>query len=107
MYVHAFQSAVWNAAASHRAARYGLTRAVAGDLVLLSRGEAEQGLGAGDDGSDADRERRRSGAATTARTHVVGEGDARDGTYGIEDVVLPLPGGGVQYPTHDTAKVRL
>ena len=31
----------------------------------------------------------------------------RAGTYGIDDVVLPLPGGKVMYPQHETAQVYL
>lgn len=34
MYVHAYQSWLWNAAASARVAAHGLTQPVAGDLVL-------------------------------------------------------------------------
>ncbi len=36
MYVHSYQSRLWNAAASHRIKTYGAEKAVAGDLVLPS-----------------------------------------------------------------------
>ena len=36
MYVHAYQSRLWNAAASHRVQTFGAKKAVAGDLVLPS-----------------------------------------------------------------------
>ena len=38
LYVHAYQSYLWNAAASHRVQTYGAEAAVAGDLVIPSGG---------------------------------------------------------------------
>ena len=40
LYSHAYQSFLWNAAASHRVQAYGVAGAVAGDLVLSPAGEA-------------------------------------------------------------------
>ena len=40
LYVHAYQSYLWNAAASHRVRTHGAMAAVAGDLVIPSEGEA-------------------------------------------------------------------
>ena len=34
LYVHAYQSFLWNTAASHRVQTYGIAAAVAGDLVI-------------------------------------------------------------------------
>ena len=44
MYVHAYQSYLWNAATSERCLRYGTDRVVEGDLVLLSGGAQDVGL---------------------------------------------------------------
>lgn len=41
MYVHAYQSYLWNAAASHRVKTFGAERAVAGDLVVAPRSAAD------------------------------------------------------------------
>lgn len=41
MYVHAYQSYLWNAAASHRVKTFGAERAVAGDLVVEPRSAAD------------------------------------------------------------------
>ncbi len=53
-------------------------------------------------------------SARRAAVHTVSEEEAASGCYSIEDVVLPLPGGQVQYPayglvedTDDGAQVRL
>lgn len=37
--------------------------------------------------------------------HVVTAAEAAAGAFTMEDVVLPLPGGKVQYPQHQTAQV--
>ncbi len=36
--------------------------------------------------------------------HVVTEEEARSGAYSIQDVVLPLPGGQIQYPEYKEAE---
>lgn len=41
-----------------------------------------------------------------AAVHVVTAEEAAAEAYSIEDVVLPLPGGKVQYPQHETAQVK-
>ncbi|KAG9329775.1 hypothetical protein JZ751_029639 [Albula glossodonta] len=68
MYIHSYQSFVWNSMVSRRIQAYGL-RAVSGDLVL------------------------RGGSA-----HVLTEAEAASSS--IHDVVMPLPGFDVIYPTH-------
>ena len=44
--------------------------------------------------------------ARLANVHLVDEEDLSKGTYSIEDVVLPLPGSQMKYPSHQTSKVR-
>ena len=44
MYVHAYQSYLWNAATSERCLKYGTDRVVEGDLVLLTREAQDAGL---------------------------------------------------------------
>lgn len=41
-----------------------------------------------------------------ADVHVATEEDISNGTYSIEDVVLPLPGTQIKYPAHSTAEVH-
>lgn len=77
MYVHAHQSRIFNAAAAARATQHSFD-VVVGDLVLERGGES-----------------RKFGADAAVR--VVGAADV--GSYAIDDVVLPLPGHAVTYPT--------
>uniref|UniRef100_A0A3Q3NLM8 Pseudouridylate synthase 7 homolog n=1 Tax=Mastacembelus armatus TaxID=205130 RepID=A0A3Q3NLM8_9TELE len=68
MYIHSYQSMVWNTMVSRRIEAFGL-KAVEGDLVLKG---------------------------TTA--HVLSAEDAE--SHSIHDIVMPLPGFDVIYPTH-------
>ncbi|KAI4701121.1 hypothetical protein J4E89_010697 [Alternaria sp. Ai002NY15] len=112
MYVHAYQSLVWNSVAGKRWATHG-DKVVPGDLVLVNEhrdketGSTEKMPKAthdqdgepiidpsGDDSSlapDADFERARP---LTAQ-------EAASGEYSIWDVVLPQPGFDVEYPRNE------
>lgn len=72
MYIHSYQSLVWNSMVSRRVQAFGLTP-VPGDLVL------------------------RGGTA-----HVLSEDEVA--SHSIHDVVMPLPGFDVIYPTHHVGK---
>ncbi|GIL81040.1 hypothetical protein Vretifemale_10170 [Volvox reticuliferus] len=114
MYLHAWQSYVWNSAASHRIRTYGRDGVVAGDLVLprssatAAGGEGLMLLGGVDDsGEGMEPEDESEGSAGTvtrrlALARLATEADVEAGRYNIFDVVLPLPGTEAQYPTHST-----
>uniref|UniRef100_A0A3Q1IZN8 Pseudouridylate synthase 7 homolog n=1 Tax=Anabas testudineus TaxID=64144 RepID=A0A3Q1IZN8_ANATE len=70
MYIHSYQSVVWNTMVSRRIEAFGL-KAVEGDLVLKG-------------------------------THVLSAENAE--SYSIHDIVMPLPGFDVIYPTHHVGK---
>ncbi|XP_067236655.1 pseudouridylate synthase 7 homolog isoform X2 [Chanodichthys erythropterus] len=72
MYIHSYQSYVWNSMVSKRVEAFGL-RAVEGDLIL------------------------RGGSA-----HVLSADEAEK--HSIHDVVMPLPGFDVIYPTHSVGR---
>jgi len=82
MYVHAYQSYMWNKAASERVRRHGLSRPVAGDLIV----DESMLQYAGEDDGDI-----------FSRVREVTEKEAASGAFNITDVVLPLPGNRVIY----------
>ncbi|CAN0053154.1 unnamed protein product, partial [Laminaria digitata] len=118
---HAFQSLVWNLAASERVKLYGREGAVEGDLVfpkdsstnpdatlvepevhILNTQEASPGVGAGGGGGEEagagdSAENREVKRAKTVRAplpdvHVVTKEDVEEGVFRLSDVVLPMPG---------------
>lgn len=116
MYMHAWQSWVWNRAASERIRRYGADKVVAGDLVLLPSEQQQQNGEAGQpsqqqqqqqeevvDGEvdEADAAAAASAASRLAAVHVVTAEEAAAGRFTIQHVVLPMPGAQVQYPKHE------
>ncbi|KAE8355949.1 pseudouridine synthase [Aspergillus coremiiformis] len=109
MYVHAYQSLVWNFAAGERWRLYG-DKVVEGDLVLIHehRDKDENANGPTTD-VDADGEviiapqaEDSAYAASDAflRARALTADEAASGKYTIFDVVLPLPGFDVLYPAN-------
>lgn len=86
LYLHAYQSYVWNHVASHRWAKYG-SKVIPGDLVLVtSENTAPEDI---EDDSEFQRAR------------ALSEEEAASGQYTIFDIVLPGPGFDVEYPKND------
>lgn len=109
MYVHAYQSLIWNKAATARWEAFGGT-VVEGDLVLVSEHPDPDSVSAAVMTEDADGEvvihaqdddRARSATKTDnferARPVTGKEADAKK--FSIFDIVLPLPGFDVLYPS--------
>ena len=106
MYVHAYQSLVWNVAASERWARYG-DKVIKGDLVIMDT-RAEQ-VTNGDEVDESGEVVIRPAADDFAVTHddlyerarsLTAE-EAESGRYTIFDIVLPTPGFDIVYPDND------
>ncbi|KAI1777923.1 pseudouridine synthase [Hypoxylon cercidicola] len=105
MYVHAYQSLVWNFAASKRWELFG-PRVVKGDLVLIesetsashggrqTKYDDEETIHLIDEGQTAEDTR-------GLVAHVLTEEEATSGKYSIFDVVLPSPGWDVVYPENE------
>ncbi|KAL1959451.1 hypothetical protein VTO42DRAFT_1896 [Malbranchea cinnamomea] len=107
MYVHAYQSYVWNFAVGERWRLYG-DKVVAGDLVLIN--EFKGDTSAGQPQVDADGEiivrPEAADSATSSddmflRARALSAEEASSGKYTIFDVVLPLPGFDVVYPQNE------
>ncbi|KAL1296780.1 hypothetical protein AAFC00_000242 [Neodothiora populina] len=110
MYVHAYQSLVWNMAAGKRWQEYG-NKVVEGDLVLVHEHKdkeiKEEEVPLEDVDEDGEVIIRPVGddAATTLeekfdRARALKKEEALSGKYSIFDLVLPLPGFDVIYPSN-------
>ncbi|GAA6025772.1 hypothetical protein JCM11491_001986 [Sporobolomyces phaffii] len=121
MYVHAWQSYIWNRLVSERVRLFGATAPVEGDLVYVGQGEqpgsvdddaasaAVQDEAVVDDKStDSDKPKDPSSAesqqayyistSSLAKVRPLTAADVAAGTHSIYDVVLPMPGFAVTYP---------
>ncbi|KAI9701186.1 MAG: hypothetical protein M1836_001855 [Candelina mexicana] len=109
MYVHAYQSLVWNIVASERWKRWG-DRVVEGDLVLINEHKDKVGDLAELDQIDesgevvihpADEDRSATGEDHFVRARALSKEEAGSGKYSIFDIVLPTPGFDILYPSND------
>ncbi|EFR04240.1 pseudouridine synthase [Nannizzia gypsea CBS 118893] len=107
MYVHAYQSLVWNFAAGERWRLYG-DKVVEGDLVLVNEFKDETKAAGQQAEVDADGEEivlpdADDSAAVDdmfERARALTAEEAASGKYSIFDIVLPLPGFDILYPAN-------
>ncbi|KAH0267424.1 pseudouridine synthase TruD/Pus7, partial [Aureobasidium melanogenum] len=110
MYVHAYQSLVWNTVAGRRYELYG-NKVVAGDLVLVHEHKDKEAYAQQDEETidDCGEIIVRPAAHDTAtsledkfeRARALTPEEAASGKYTIFDLVLPLPGFDVMYPANE------
>ncbi|KAF6175045.1 hypothetical protein GIB67_039593 [Kingdonia uniflora] len=124
MYVHSYQSYLWNHAASIRVQKYGIDQVVAGDLVYCKDVPPEILADAVDEFEDdickeiedcgvlaevsevaLPEEKYNTLLNKLSAYQAVNAEDLLRGDYTIDDVILPLPGFRVLYPANDTAEV--
>lgn len=118
MYVHGYQSYLWNHAASERVQKYGFDQVVLGDLVYCKGDDSEKetvGVNSEcnddncDDTYDCSHLDETSGTDLLERKNtlvkVVTVEDVSAGNYTVDDVVLPMPGSRVIFPTNEIVKV--
>ncbi|KAI5125015.1 hypothetical protein M0805_007439 [Coniferiporia weirii] len=106
MYVHAYQSYVWNAVVSERIRMHSADKPVPGDLVYEKEGgkatgdgkdEDEDMLDIDEDAGDSNRSSKKAKRPWVApRVKTLTEEDVDN--YSIFDVLMPLPGKDVAYP---------
>jgi len=107
MYVHAYQSLVWNFAASERWKRYG-SKVIKGDLVIVDTQAGKDAVKK--DEVDENGEIIVHPAADDVavnhddiyeRARPLSTEEAESGQYTIFDIVLPTPGYDIEYPDND------
>lgn len=111
MYVHAYQSLVWNVAASERWKRFG-SSVIEGDLVLVDdhTDKVEDVTKAGDVDADGEAivlpatDDRATNPDIFERARALTEEEAESGKYNIFDVVLPTPGYDIIYPSNEMGR---
>ncbi|KAJ2648892.1 multisubstrate pseudouridine synthase 7 [Coemansia sp. RSA 1250] len=100
MYVHAYQSYIWNSAVSQRLHMFGTAGPVIGDLVIRATEYDTSALevdgGAAEKAEDGDKRPDVKPTVVTAENI---------NNYTIYDVVLPLPGWDIMYPEHDVKEL--
>ncbi|KAJ3696119.1 hypothetical protein LUZ60_001496 [Juncus effusus] len=114
MYVHSYQSYLWNHAASTRVQKYGINQVVVGDLVyskdscpdestIIDSLDSEDNVN--DDAFVSDESAETIPDEKIPVVKVVDSDDLTKGIYTFEDVVLPLPGSRVIFPENEVANV--
>lgn len=112
MYVHAYQSLVWNMVASERWTRYG-HKIIKGDLVLVDSEAAKHIASVKEHEVDENGEIIvLPSAGDTAISHddlwerarALTAEEAASGKYNIFDIVLPTPGYDIEYPDNDVGE---
>ncbi|KAM4039153.1 pseudouridylate synthase PUS7L [Anomaloglossus baeobatrachus] len=83
-YIHAYCSKVWNEASSYRMATYG-SKVVEGDLVFRKQDLNKTTL-------------------LSDRVHIVTCEEEEQEVYSIQQVVLPMPGHSIRYPTNQVGQ---
>ncbi|TYG47018.1 hypothetical protein ES288_D11G304200v1 [Gossypium darwinii] len=117
MYVHSYQSYLWNHAASVRVQKYGSSEVVLGDLVYSKGDDAEKTEvvppehedNSLEDAYDCGQLDEISGKDLPLEKNnlvkVITASDISTGNYNIEDVVLPMTGSRIIYPMNEVADV--
>ena len=107
IYVHAYQSLIWNLAASHRWKSRGAA-VVEGDLVLVNehrdKVQAHEEAGVDAEGEavvlPGNEDRAITADERFERARALSAEEASSGQYTVFDIVLPLPGYDILYPEY-------
>ena len=99
MYVHAYQSYIWNVVVSKRLEMFGMN-IKPGDLVLCNHEVGEKGHASISDDSETED----VAVQDYAKVKSITEEDIKEQKYNIFDIVLPSPGFDVTYPINEELK---
>jgi len=111
MYIHGYQSFLWNLVVSKRIQVYGCKVPVVGDVVLVDKEASESEPAVDGDAEDADEENDSNLSEidklkkTSKLPAVKSLTEADLSSYSIFDVLMPLPGFIVKYPDGDLGKL--
>ncbi|XP_058106205.1 multisubstrate pseudouridine synthase 7 [Magnolia sinica] len=118
MYVHSYQSYLWNHAASMRVQKYGNGQVMLGDLVYCKGSSPEkiqevvnikpEDCSCNDALDYSNLDEIPEAALLEEKVHSVKAVNAEDlltGDYTVNDIILPLPGSRIIYPMNDIANV--
>jgi tRNA pseudouridine13 synthase len=105
MYVHAYQSLVWNTVAGKRWELHG-SKVIEGDLIIME--DDPKGKGGEQEVDELGEVIIQPGVDDSAavdgdftRARALTKDEAESGKYTIEDIVLPLPGWDIMYPPNE------
>lgn len=113
MYIHAYQSLIWNELVSRRIAKFGLN-VCEGDLVYATQADEnteiidDVAIDEEVDTAENTSEDANPCAPTLSRfqamVKALTKADVESNTYSIFDVVMPLPGHDITYPTNEVSQ---
>jgi tRNA pseudouridine13 synthase len=108
MYVHAYQSLVWNIVAGRRWELFG-DKVVEGDLIIDDGDKDRDGVEEVDELGEVivrpEGEERATTEGDYTRARPLSKEEAESGRWTIFDIVLPLPGWDVIYPLNEVGEV--
>ena len=99
LYVHAYQSFIWNEITSRRIEKFGL-KPIVGDLIILTEQPKlhnEENDNDISDENDIDK-------IVSQDVKILTQEDIDNNTYSITDIVLPLPGYDIKLPANEIAE---
>ncbi|KAM3411621.1 hypothetical protein ACQJBY_003350 [Aegilops geniculata] len=112
MYVHSYQSYLWNHAASMRVEKYGISQVVEGDLIYTKESHPGEATSVGTSEVDSLTNSSEIDICPEAipeeniqSVKLVDSEDLSKGIYSFEDVVLPLPGSQALFPGNEVAEI--
>lgn len=100
LYIHAYQSLIWNRVASRRIKEFGM-KLIPGDLVYNDSTEIEEIL---DSVEEDEEDQQPKESIFKQKVKKLTEEDISSGKYTIFDVVLPQPGFDITYPENEVGK---
>lgn len=113
MYIHAYQSLIWNEIASRRIKEHGMKLHV-GDLIYANKAQAAQEIiddvevvedkELNVDADDATQTETENLSRFKTMVRPLTAEDIESGAYNVFDIVLPLPGHDITYPSNECAQ---